>query len=213
MRQDRHGFTLIELLVVVAIIAILAAIAVPNFLEAQVRAKVVRTQADLRSVAMALEAYFVEANHYPPNDGLYNVIPIQLSTPVAYFSNTNLVDPFTDKKVDPVYGDLARYYTYAQIVSHQEMLRIYRKDRAHMPPVEGVDSPYYNPGALRKYGAWRLVGYGPDRNYDDPAFIFGSDPSDPTGVVKGSDTLYDPSNGTTSKGNILRLQKGYNKAR
>jgi len=64
MRKYR-GFTLIELLIVVAIIAILAAIAVPNFLEAQVRAKVSRVRADMRSIATAIEAYSVDTNMYP----------------------------------------------------------------------------------------------------------------------------------------------------
>jgi len=59
------AFTLIELLIVVAIIAILAAIAVPNFLEAQIRSKVARAKTDMRSVATALEAYFVDNNQYP----------------------------------------------------------------------------------------------------------------------------------------------------
>lgn len=58
------GFTLIELLIVVAIIAILAAIAVPNFLEAQIRSKVSRSKNDMRSIATALEAYFVDNNTY-----------------------------------------------------------------------------------------------------------------------------------------------------
>ncbi len=50
------AFTLIELLIVVAIIAILAAIAVPNFLEAQMRAKISRAQADMRTLHTGLAA-------------------------------------------------------------------------------------------------------------------------------------------------------------
>ncbi|MEI7635075.1 MAG: prepilin-type N-terminal cleavage/methylation domain-containing protein [bacterium] len=61
----KKGFTLIELLIVVAIIAILAAIAVPNFLEAQVRSKVSRARTDMRSVSIGLESYYVDNNQYP----------------------------------------------------------------------------------------------------------------------------------------------------
>ncbi|NQU44909.1 prepilin-type N-terminal cleavage/methylation domain-containing protein, partial [bacterium] len=64
--KAHRAFTLIELLIVVAIIAILAGIAVPNFLEAQVRAKVSKAKSDLRTVATGLEAYHVDNNRYPP---------------------------------------------------------------------------------------------------------------------------------------------------
>jgi prepilin-type N-terminal cleavage/methylation domain-containing protein len=61
----REGFTLIELLIVVAIIAILAAIAVPNFLEAQMRAKISRIKSDMRTVATGLETYAIDNNKHP----------------------------------------------------------------------------------------------------------------------------------------------------
>lgn len=61
----KKAFTLIELLIVVAIIAILAAIAVPNFLEAQTRAKVSRVASDQRSYATGLETYYLDNNSYP----------------------------------------------------------------------------------------------------------------------------------------------------
>jgi len=66
MEKRTKGFTLIELLIVVAIIGILAAIAIPNFLQAQTRAKVSKVQADHRAIAVALENYCVDNQYYPP---------------------------------------------------------------------------------------------------------------------------------------------------
>ena len=60
--MSRTGFTLIELLIVVAIIGILAAIAVPNFLNAQTRAKISRTQSDLRTILNATEMLHLDQN-------------------------------------------------------------------------------------------------------------------------------------------------------
>lgn len=82
--QERGGkmgkaFTLIELLIVVCIIAILAVIAVPNFLEAQTRAKVSRVMADMRTEALALEAYSVD----------YNVAPLDTPQAISWGSKTN----------------------------------------------------------------------------------------------------------------------------
>ncbi|HNY27898.1 MAG TPA: prepilin-type N-terminal cleavage/methylation domain-containing protein [Candidatus Sumerlaeota bacterium] len=87
-----NGFTLIELLIVVAIIAILAAIAVPNFLEAQTRAKVSRTQSDMRSVGIALDSYNVDNGTYPIVTSGVNWYPLSarirvLSTPLAYIAS------------------------------------------------------------------------------------------------------------------------------
>ena len=91
MSKTKQAFTLIELLIVVAIIGILAAIAVPNFLNAQMRAKVARTEADMKAVSMALEMYFLDHNTYVddhdyPSDksqkGLF-----KLTSPIAYMAS------------------------------------------------------------------------------------------------------------------------------
>src|SRR5688572_5101335 len=95
------AFTLIELLIVVAIIAILAAIAVPNFLEAQVRAKVSRIKNDMRTTSTALESFAVDNNSYPEEKnvaagGYTSTISLPaLTTPVAYITSlAPLVDIF-----------------------------------------------------------------------------------------------------------------------
>ena len=65
MQKKETGFTLIELLIVVAIIGIIAAIAIPNLLNAIDRGKQKRTMADMRSVGTACEEYSIDNNFYP----------------------------------------------------------------------------------------------------------------------------------------------------
>jgi general secretion pathway protein G len=63
--KRQKGFTLIELLIVVAIIGIIAAIAIPNLLNAIDRGKQKRSMADMRSIGTAIESYAVDQNRYP----------------------------------------------------------------------------------------------------------------------------------------------------
>jgi len=64
-RKGQGGFTLIELIVVVAILGILTAILIPNFIRARSSSKLATCQIDLRNIAAGLELYFVENQSYP----------------------------------------------------------------------------------------------------------------------------------------------------
>ena len=67
--RNEQGFTLIELLIVVAIIAILAAILIPNFLRARAQSQFAASKGNLKNLATALESYFVDRGSYPATMG------------------------------------------------------------------------------------------------------------------------------------------------
>ena len=193
-----QGFTLIELLIVVAIIAILSAIAVPNFMEAQTRSKASRAKGDMRSIATAIEAYAVDSNSYPPG---YKTAPshglIALTTPVAYITNGYPLDPFRPA----VFAAPKASYTYELMNAHNKIIEqgggIYSVD-----PV--------NPGTEPVKGVWWwLASRGPNNTfgfragepeYDLRERIFKAE----TNPLILAATVYDPTNGTQSNGNIYR---------
>jgi type IV pilus assembly protein PilA len=64
LRKSKKGFTLIELMIVVAIIGILAAIAIPNFLRFQLKAKTSESKVNLAAIRTAEESYLAEFGSY-----------------------------------------------------------------------------------------------------------------------------------------------------
>ena len=67
--RGRKGFTLVELMIVVAIIGILAAIAIPNFLQFRLKAKTSEAKSNLGAIRSTEVAYFAEWNFYVSNQG------------------------------------------------------------------------------------------------------------------------------------------------
>ncbi len=85
MRRTNHGFTLVELMIVVAIIGILAALAIPNFIKFQARAKQSEAKTTLRGLSTAQTNYFAESDRYANNLSDVN-FQVERGNRYAYFS-------------------------------------------------------------------------------------------------------------------------------
>ena len=208
-RGKFSGFTLIELLIVVAIIAILAAIAVPNFLEAQIRAKVSRVKADLRTFATAMESYTVDNNRPSPTfNGSFNPPPSWgiagpivegrqdrwhwLTSPISYITSP-MKDPFV---VTSTTGD-----------PNQQIMIIWSDPLWPSGTLPGSTSGVnYAPILYKEQtfssfsqeskGFWVAFSFGPDR---DP------DVNDTERAMNGIQD-YDPTNGSISDGDVTRAR-------
>jgi prepilin-type N-terminal cleavage/methylation domain-containing protein len=200
MSVRRNGFTLIELLIVVAIIAILAAIAVPNFLEAQTRAKVSRVHADLRSIGIANEAYCVDKGAYACigpldlSDGNAHQL-VALTTPVSYITRVHIKDPFYIAGQGTAQVNKDGYFQYE--CNNQ--------------------TPTFSGPLLRK--CFIIFSFGPDRRCSSMGWMFIylangepleqamykglTGPNGYDGIENGA-LIYDPTNGTKSQGDIGR---------
>jgi len=207
----KNAFTLIELLIVVAIIAILAAIAVPNFLEAQTRAKISRVKSDMRSMATSMETYAIDNNRYPtPSNALGEFItdpvgnntvspfetkvPILLTTPIAY-SSSRPFDPFIKARnsVEPeLYHTIVRDFVDLKHDTSSVNWKIYWSI-FFLETFNGEEEPSAT--------AYWFQSFGPDRDHDANV------PHAPGGPslgphVHGNGALYDSSNGTISSGDL-----------
>jgi len=204
--NGKRAFTLIELLIVVAIIAILAAIAVPNFLEAQTRSKVSRCAADMRTIRTALESYRVDTNKYPetdwgqPNLLLPGVGMYRLTTPIAHLTSVPR-SPFQEEKIGTSgpsrFAITQRLYLYVRAIPGSS-------NDPDSSPSDGVDDNYQRDRArylkgstitpallpFTREGYWELKSVGPDN--DDDFSQLGD-------LAR----VYDPTNGTISHGDIL----------
>ncbi|HEV3088650.1 MAG TPA: prepilin-type N-terminal cleavage/methylation domain-containing protein [Candidatus Elarobacter sp.] len=87
-REDERGFTLIELMIVVAIIAILAGILIPNFVNARSQAQTAACESNLRAIATAMELYYADNQVYPTASGAAVQPSLLTVNGVAYLNNT-----------------------------------------------------------------------------------------------------------------------------
>lgn len=155
---------------------ILAAIAVPNFLEAGVRSKVSRVRSDMRSMATGIESYYVDWNQYPECT----------TDPAKMLRRPKEGEPVVSSFANPALTTPIAYLTQ------------FFPDAFSVAP--GATFGYY-----QDKNGWMLFSPGPDKKFDLGWEVYDSKVAQPT-----KDLLmyfYDPTNGTVSGGDIVRVKQ------
>jgi prepilin-type N-terminal cleavage/methylation domain-containing protein len=196
--KRKKGFTLIELLIVVAIIGILAAIAVPNFMNAQIRAKLARVESDMRTLATAFSMYRLDQGRSPrdnfPNHGWFYSYAL-LTSPVAYMPSV-IPDVFQAEDVNLGAGHRIGG-------PNGKLTYDYGTDEFH-----GWNGHDTNHAWFKAWGnsQWKIGSPGPDKAYQNVAFLYPG-----AGWLAGA--YYNSSNGLISPGDIFRCEAWFQKDR
>jgi len=211
-RSERfRGFTLIELLIVIAIILILIAIALPNFLGARIRAQVTRVKGDMKTIANALEMYYAQNNRYinpcyPEVSNQIDVCPtsvgggygqgfLWISTGgglSATSKGIQLTSPtvfLTELPFDPF---MTATLTNPNFLEASSIY--YGKTRNHRPGHPAEPTPTYGPppyNIVLGGTTWVMHSFGPDLLQDGNQPGYGND-----------GYIYSPTNGVKSYGDI-----------
>jgi prepilin-type N-terminal cleavage/methylation domain-containing protein len=210
-----RGFTLIELLIVIAIILILIAIALPNFLEAQIRARLTSTRACLNTYRTAQEAYFTDFYQYVPDVDGGEMVKGQflswdrwwavnrgvrcdnvgelctyamMTTPIRYLTEL-CYDPFLEEQNDPI---AVKPYSLPEYSTHLSG----NAQREQWGKQYGVQ--------------YVILSRGPDLdrdpgNYDQLIFHIGTH----THLQANIPVVYSATNGTKSDGDLVVTNEGH----
>ncbi|MDP8243505.1 MAG: hypothetical protein P9L94_05435 [Candidatus Hinthialibacter antarcticus] len=189
-RRHTSAFSFVEVLIVIGILVILATMAVPKFMIAQVRAKLSQNLTDMKYISESLEAYRLDHKVYPPwrqarawvnvDDHMHPLVIryYRLTTPVAYIGQVP-IDPFVNYEDEAELEQWGDAYDYVEVTNG---------DNEVDPDAWGHQ--------------FRINGWGPDgvnsyaggREFNNAA----------EGCPAGSPLfVYNPTNGLVSYGDIL----------
>ena len=171
----KPAFSVIELLLVAGIISILVAIAVPNYLDAQVRAQVTQVRLDLNRVEGALHYYHLDTNRYPPAYGLNHL------ENGPWLSGRPAYDRF---KEGPSIAFPTQYLDYGYMDLSDRKLADNNRWMGKTTAAVGLQVP------RNTNQAWVLSSVGPERKMT---------------LVGSRLTPYDPTNGVISPGKVFRV--------
>ncbi len=204
-KDQRFGFTLIELLIVIAIILILISIALPNFLEARVRAHVTKIKGEMHSLQIALESYRTEYEQkktcipkVPPlNRDIYTAYPL----PYDYISRIGRVPHVDDITVRWGLTELTTPIQFMKTLPYASFTTLGSREGGNYNARPDAGTSYEPPHYFYKQydvgwrpsREWMLRDTGPEQIFNNA--WFSGQPA----------MMYSPTNGTISRGDIIMM--------
>jgi len=190
--KEIKGFTIVELLIVIAIISVITAIAVPNFMSANIRAKVSGVRSEMGSIAIALEDYKIDNKSYPSQPEDSGLGPDEIAEADKTISETTVAG--LGKLIYPTTSDKTE--VYLSRIPGDPFNEKGKEDWDGSGEAHNHHYSYFTTGDTTPTG-WALVSYGPDGDKDIDNY------TEAKNAVNNGTDLYNPDSGITSGGDIV----------